>query len=156
MADPYIETNKKKIDQNQTTFKKLQLRDLDDALQILDQEPFASHDNHIKKTDLEWLTKITQSNNGYAFGLFLKDILVGIIFAENLIDNGVILWLIATHPDYQSQRFGTILLVQFHQHITNLGKKWIFLNSTEESNFFYKKNEYALNPYKVYECFKFL
>ena len=77
-------------------------------MEILNQEPFASHDNQVKKTDLSWLIKLQKY--GYAFALLADDKIVGVVFAENIIDDGVLLWLIATAPECHNKRYGSNLI----------------------------------------------
>lgn len=136
-----------------TSFSKLNISELDFAMDILNQEPFASHDNEgTKKTDINWLTKLVEF--GHSYKLTLNNEIVGVIFTENLVDDGILLWLIATKPEYHNMKLGTTLISSFENEMKELGKTWIFLNSTEESINFYRKNNYLLKPYMVCECFK--
>lgn len=139
---------------DEISYRRLDSSELTIAMGILQQEPFSSHDNtNTKLTDIEWLTSLL--NDGYAFALVLNQVeIVGVLFAENLLEDGVLLWLIATKPEHHNKKYGTILLREFENHVKCCGRKWMYLNSTEESLKFYKKNDYMLKPYDVFECYK--
>jgi GNAT superfamily N-acetyltransferase len=103
-------------------------------------------------TELSWLEKLT--NLGHGFALLLNNKIVGVLFADNVIDNGVMIWLIVIKPEQHNKKLGSVFLKYFEDHMKEIGKTWIFLNSTEESINFYKRNNYLFKPYHIYEFYK--
>ena len=80
------------MESDSISFRKLEISDMSFAMDILNQEPFRTHDNTgTKKTDENWLTKLIE--NGFSFALTLDEQIVGVIFSESIIDNGVLLAL---------------------------------------------------------------
>lgn len=143
------------MESDSISFDKLDMLELPCAMDILNQEPFASKDNEsTKTTDIDWLKQLVEF--GHSYKLTLNNNIVGVVFAENLIGDGVLLWLIATSPEVHNMRLGSKLLSSFENEMKSIGKTWIFLNSTEDAMNFYRKNNYQLKPNLDCECFKTL
>lgn len=89
--------------------------------------------------------------------MYVQKNIISVALSERLIDNGCILWYIATDKNKQKSGYGTNLLRHFERYVKHSNIQWIFLNATPSSLQFYKNNGYITSEYsKVYEHVKYL
>lgn len=133
--------------------KKIQKHNLDTVLNILHQDSLRYADGEYPGSG--WVGDIIESDKCFSLGLWVDEVLVSVLLAEKLVHKGCILWYIATDPTKRNFGYGSQLLNYFEDVIQNEGLKWIFLNATEDSLSFYKKNNYVTSKYsKVFEHVK--
>ena len=132
--------------------RKLAKKDIDQTLKILDQKSITYLEKGVPR---DWIINFILNRNTYGYGLFVKEELVSVLLAEKITFAGVLLWLIATSKNNKNKGYGSNLLEYFEELVKKEGRKWIFLNSTEEAKGFYKKHKYVTKKHsKVYEHIK--
>ncbi len=133
--------------------KNLEKKDLDRVIEILHQDSLRYCDGDYP--GIGWTSDFIDNEKAFAFGLWENNILNTVLFAEKLVHNGCILWMIATDIQKQGNGYGSELLKYFENYLKQIEIKWIFLNSTENSINFYKKHNYITSSHsKVYEHVK--
>ena len=100
-----------------------------------------------------WITACLEGGFGYC--VCVEDEIVSALIAEPLLMGGVMLWVIATKPEFINLGYGKYLLSNFEKTMKEIGREWIFLNSTPISKNFYAKNGYSTHEFSlVYEHIK--
>lgn len=127
--------------------KKLEKEDLDFVLEILEKDELRFCDGNYPERN--WVEHFFEEDRCFAFGLFEQDILVSVILAERLTFGGCMLWYIATKSGFEGNGCGTRLLNYFEVFVKENNINWIFLNATDNSFEFYKRNGYYTSDYSI-------
>ena len=131
------------------TFKYVRASSIQEVLALL-RHPDLTYFNG-DFPDAEWIGEFF-NDGGHVYGAFEDDLLVGVIIAEDIKAQGVLLWYIATKD--KNQGIGTRLIKAFEAMLEADGYTWLFLNATTASRGFYEKNDYLGRKEPVFEYFK--
>jgi len=149
-------TSKKKVIAekiNLLMIKKIDKSELNAVLQILQQDSLRYCDGQYPEQG--WIGNFLTDDKCFAFGFYVNERLTSVLLSEKLSFKGCMLWYIATCVDAQGNGYGSKLLEYFETYAKKNGVEWIFLNATEDSMKFYKKNRYITSDFsKVFEHFK--
>lgn len=119
------------------------------------QEGVRGYNGKFIDSENEWFIHFFDDPNCYIYGLFDcvnkpgKDELVSVLIAENMTNNGCMLWYLATHKDHHHKGFGDRLLSFFEQMVKMDGIKWIYLTASLNSLGFYRKMGYETSEYST-------
>lgn len=122
-------------------FRRANLNDLNIIEKLMRTKEFKNSDGTYP--DKNYLSKYLNSD------LFIVAVenenILGCIYGERLIGNGVLLWYIVVNQDFRRKGIGSNLLIKFEKICKSIGIKFINLcspiNSKENINF-YKKHKY--------------
>jgi N-acetylglutamate synthase-like GNAT family acetyltransferase len=106
-----------------------------------------------KTPDKEWISAFINNSKCIALGFFTTE-LIGVILAEKLLFDGIMIRFLAIDPDHQHNGYGELLLNAFEAKVKDKNISWIYLVSTNESCEFYNKNGYISNKSKTFEFVK--
>ena len=120
-----------------------------EVLELLKHEDLTYFNGEYPQVD--WIGEFFREG-GHVYGAFNGDELVGVIIAEDIKADGVLLWYISSKE--KNVGIGSALMSAFEDSMRSDRKTWIFLNATKASKHFYEKNNFMGKKSEVYEFYK--
>jgi GNAT superfamily N-acetyltransferase len=118
--------------------RKLKLEELPEVLEILHHENLRYADGTYPEG--KWISALMKK--GYGYGAYDNKKLKSVLLAEDMICNGIYLWLLSVRPEDIGKGYGQYLYSEFEKKMKKKKKNWIFLTSWDKSESFYNRNGY--------------
>jgi GNAT superfamily N-acetyltransferase len=121
----------------------LYITDFDERfIEIMHQDGVRGYNGQFIESEDERFRHFFTDERCYMYGLFEENKLHGVLVAEQLSNNGSIVWYIAVHPEEHRKGYGKQLLSYFENICRMDGINWIYLTASLTSLDFYKEMGY--------------